>query len=50
MADHIDGALPHLAQRDLTFLAVSLAPLALPPPAGYSRLRTAFASVKGGRS
>ena len=27
MADHIDGALPHLAQRDLTFLAVSRAPL-----------------------
>ncbi len=27
MADHIDGARPHLAQRDLTFLAVSRAPL-----------------------
>lgn len=28
MADHIDGARPHLEQRDLTFLAVSRAPLA----------------------
>ena len=28
MADHIDGARPHLAQRDLTLLVVSRAPLA----------------------
>jgi predicted dithiol-disulfide oxidoreductase (DUF899 family) len=28
MADHIDGALPHLAARDLSFVAVSRAPLA----------------------
>jgi predicted dithiol-disulfide oxidoreductase (DUF899 family) len=28
MADHIDGALPHLAQRDLSFVAISRAPLA----------------------
>lgn len=28
MADHIDGALPHLQQRDLTMLVVSRAPLA----------------------
>ncbi|MBX9964257.1 MAG: DUF899 domain-containing protein [Burkholderiales bacterium] len=28
MADHIDGARPHLEQRDLTFLVVSRAPLA----------------------
>ncbi|MDN3922743.1 DUF899 domain-containing protein [Roseateles violae] len=28
MADHIDGARAHLAQRDLSFLAVSRAPLA----------------------
>jgi len=28
MADHIDGAMPHLAQRDLTLLVVSRAPLA----------------------
>jgi predicted dithiol-disulfide oxidoreductase (DUF899 family) len=28
MADHIDGARMHLAQRDLTFVAVSRAPLA----------------------
>jgi predicted dithiol-disulfide oxidoreductase (DUF899 family) len=28
MADHTDGALPHLAQRDVTVLAVSRAPLA----------------------
>jgi len=27
MADHVDGALPHLAQRDTTFVAVSRAPL-----------------------
>lgn len=26
--DHVDGALPHLAQRDVTFLAVSRAPIA----------------------
>jgi predicted dithiol-disulfide oxidoreductase (DUF899 family) len=28
MADHHDGAMPHLAQRDVTLLAVSRAPLA----------------------
>ncbi|WOB06810.1 thioredoxin family protein [Piscinibacter gummiphilus] len=28
MADHVDGALPHLAARDLSFVAVSRAPLA----------------------
>jgi len=28
MADHTDGALPHLAQRDLAFVAVSRAPIA----------------------
>lgn len=28
MADHADGALPHLAQRDVTFVVVSRAPLA----------------------
>jgi predicted dithiol-disulfide oxidoreductase (DUF899 family) len=28
MADHVDGALPHLAARDLAFVAVSRAPLA----------------------
>jgi predicted dithiol-disulfide oxidoreductase (DUF899 family) len=28
MADHIDGARPHLAQRDVSFVAVSRAPLA----------------------
>ncbi len=28
MADHIDGALPHLAARDVTFVVVSRAPLA----------------------
>lgn len=28
MADHVDGALPHLAQRDVSFVAVSRAPLA----------------------
>ena len=28
MADHIDGALPHLAARDLSFVAISRAPLA----------------------
>jgi predicted dithiol-disulfide oxidoreductase (DUF899 family) len=28
MADHTDGALPHLAQRDVTVLAISRAPLA----------------------
>jgi predicted dithiol-disulfide oxidoreductase (DUF899 family) len=28
MADHIDGARAHMAQRDLTFVAVSRAPLA----------------------
>lgn len=28
MADHVDGALPHLAQRDVGFVAVSRAPLA----------------------
>lgn len=28
MADHTDGALPHLAQRDVTLLVVSRAPLA----------------------
>lgn len=28
MADHTDGAIPHLAQRDITMLAVSRAPLA----------------------
>ena len=28
LVDHIDGALPHLAQRDVTLLAVSRAPLA----------------------
>ncbi|PPE74261.1 DUF899 domain-containing protein [Solimonas fluminis] len=28
MADHIDGTLPHLQQRDITLLAVSRAPLA----------------------
>lgn len=28
MADHVDGARSHLAQRDVTFLAVSRAPLA----------------------
>ena len=28
MADHIDGALPHLAARDVTMVAVSRAPLA----------------------
>ena len=27
LADHIDGAVPHLAQRDVTLLAVSRAPL-----------------------
>jgi len=27
MADHVDGALPHLAQRDTAFVAVSRAPL-----------------------
>jgi predicted dithiol-disulfide oxidoreductase (DUF899 family) len=27
MADHTDGAIPHLAQRDVTFVAVSRAPL-----------------------
>lgn len=28
MADHVDGALPHMAARDLSFVAVSRAPLA----------------------
>ncbi len=28
MADHTDGALPHLAQRDVSFVAVSRAPMA----------------------
>jgi predicted dithiol-disulfide oxidoreductase (DUF899 family) len=28
LADHFDGAIPHLAQRDVTMLAVSRAPLA----------------------
>ena len=28
MADHVDGALPHLAARDVSFVAVSRAPLA----------------------
>lgn len=28
MADHVDGMTPHLAQRDVTFVAVSRAPLA----------------------
>jgi predicted dithiol-disulfide oxidoreductase (DUF899 family) len=28
MADHNDGAVPHLSQRDVTFLAISRAPLA----------------------
>ena len=28
MADHTDGALPHLAQRDVSFVVVSRAPLA----------------------
>jgi predicted dithiol-disulfide oxidoreductase (DUF899 family) len=28
MADHTDGALPHLAQRDLSFVAISRAPIA----------------------
>ncbi len=28
MADHVDGMLPHLAQRDVAFVAVSRAPLA----------------------
>lgn len=28
MADHIDGARPHLAQRDVAFVAISRAPLA----------------------
>jgi predicted dithiol-disulfide oxidoreductase (DUF899 family) len=28
MADHVDGALPHLAARDVTMVAVSRAPLA----------------------
>lgn len=28
MADHVDGARPHLAQRDVSFVAVSRAPLA----------------------
>jgi predicted dithiol-disulfide oxidoreductase (DUF899 family) len=28
MADHVEGALPHLAARDVTFVAVSRAPLA----------------------
>ena len=28
LVDHIDGALPHLAQRDVTLMAVSRAPLA----------------------
>jgi predicted dithiol-disulfide oxidoreductase (DUF899 family) len=28
LSDHIDGAVPHLAQRDVTLLAVSRAPLA----------------------
>lgn len=28
MADHIDGAMPHLQQRDLTMLVISRAPLA----------------------
>ncbi|MCR5881363.1 DUF899 domain-containing protein [Rhizobacter sp. J219] len=28
MADHVDGALPHLAQRDVSFVAISRAPLA----------------------
>lgn len=28
MADHVDGALPHLAARDLSFVAISRAPLA----------------------
>jgi predicted dithiol-disulfide oxidoreductase (DUF899 family) len=28
MADHVDGARPHLAQRDVSFVAISRAPLA----------------------
>src|SRR5262245_9528323 len=28
LADHFDGMLPHLAQRDVTFTAISRAPLA----------------------
>jgi len=28
LADHFDGALPHLAQRDVSFAAVSRAPMA----------------------